>query len=399
MNKKMKELLAQINAKVASAQALMEVGEVEKAAAVMDEADVLQAEYDTEERIYAAQKRQLPPQAAVPSPTAQDGQEGGQGAGKAVSGFALIAKCLRGERFTDAELDAITPSPEVAKALVTGANASNGESYLIPEDVDNTIRTLRRSFLSAKELVTVMPTTVLSGAYTWESGTPVELVSFDDGDAIPDGDEPSFKAVRYSIRFKGAIIPISNILTAVEAAGLTAYLNRWFVKKAVLTENKAIFAELKRGKTAKALAGLDDLQESLNLDLDPDCLIDGVIVTNQTGFNLMDKEKDAHGHKLLQPDPTKPTGKLFKGLPIKVFSDAQLPNEEGKAPVFYGNTKEGAYFIEFQYTYFAASAHAGFRNNQTLMRVIEGFDVIEADKEAYCYGLLEPAAGSGAETP
>lgn len=30
--------------------------------------------------------------------------------------------------------------------------------------------------------------------------------------------------------------------------------------------------------------------------------------------------------------------------------------------------------------------------NRTLMRVIEGYDVIQADVDAYCYGLLDPAA-------
>jgi len=392
MNKKMKELLAQIDGKVASAQALMEAGETEKAAACMDEADKLQRDYDTEERIYNAQKRQVP---AKPQP-AHGGEEedDGEGKEKSVSGFALIAKCLRGQPFTEDELEAITPEPEVAKALLTGTNAANGESYLIPEDVDNKINELRRRFVSAKELVTEMPTTVLSGSFTWENGAPVGLVAFDDGNDIPASDEPKFKNVKFAISFKGAIIPISNILTAVEAAGLTAYLNRWFVKKAVISENADIFAELKNGKEAKALTGMDDLQESLNLDLDPDCLIGGVIATNQTGFNLMDKEKDANGRKLLQPDPAKPTGKLFKGLPVKVYSDAQLPNVDGKAPVFYGDTKAGVWFIGFQYTFFASSAHAGFKKNQTLLRVIEGYDVIAADKEAYCYGLLAPAVAA-----
>jgi HK97 family phage major capsid protein len=313
---------------------------------------------------------------------------------KGISGFALIAKCLRGQPFTARELEAITPTPEVSKALLSGTNAANGENYLIPEDVTLSIQTLRRSYASAKELVTVLPTTTLSGSFTWESGAPAGLVSFDDGSNVPDSDEPNFKNVKFNIRWKGAIIPISNILSAVEAAGLTAYLNRWFVRKAILSENADIFAALKKDKTAKALTGMDDLQKSLNLDLDPACLVNGLIATNQTGFNLMDQEKDADGHKLLQPDPTKPTGHLFKGLPVLVYSDKQLPNEGGKAPVFYGDTKSGVWFMEFSTSYFATSTHAGFLKNQTLMRVIEGYDVIAADKDAYCYGLLGQATTS-----
>ena len=120
-----------------------------------------------------------------------------------------------------------------------------------------------------------------------------------------------------------------------------------------------------------------------------------MIVTNQTGWNVMDKAKDANGRPMLQPDPANATRKLFKHLPVHGFSDAQLPNDSTsgtKAPFFYGDLKAGCYFVEFAYQFFDASAHAGFVKNRTLMRVIEGYDVIQADAAAYCYGLLDPAA-------
>lgn len=379
MNKKMREIQAAMKSKYAEAQKALDEGRMEDAAGLMDECDTLQKDFDLAKRLYEREKSLVPdePEAAVEKKT---------------SGFALVAKCLRGQPFTDGELEAITPTPDVEKALITGTNAANGESYLIPEDVDNTIRELRRSYVSAKELVTVIPTTTLSGGFTFESGTPTGLVAFDDGDDVPDGAEPTFKNVTFTISLKGCLIPVSNLLTAVEAAGLTAYLNRWFVRSAVITENAAIFTTLKKDKTAKALTGLDDLRRSMNVDLDPSCLIGARIITNQTGFERMDAEKDANGRGLLQPDPTDPTGKVFKGYPVMVFADAQLPNVGDKAPVFYGDTKSGAYFMDFQYLFFATSAHAGFKRNQTLMRVIEGFDVIGADKEAYCYGLLAAPA-------
>ena len=50
--------------------------------------------------------------------------------------------------------------------------------------------------------------------------------------------------------------------------------------------------------------------------------------------------------------------------------------------------------MEFSYQFFDASAHAGFTKNRTLMRVIEGYDVLQADTDAYCYGVLDPAASS-----
>lgn len=50
--------------------------------------------------------------------------------------------------------------------------------------------------------------------------------------------------------------------------------------------------------------------------------------------------------------------------------------------------------LKLIYQFFDASAHAGFVKNRTLMRVIEGYDVIQADADAYCYGLLDPAAAN-----
>lgn len=81
-------------------------------------------------------------------------------------------------------------------------------------------------------------------------------------------------------------------------------------KNAVISENAKIFGVLKTLGTSenpKSLKGLAALKSSLNKDLDPDALIGAVIVTNQTGFDLMDSETGAVGNpivkgKLRRPD-------------------------------------------------------------------------------------------------
>ena len=176
MNKKMREIHAAMKSKFAEAQKAMEEGSTADAATLMDECDSLQKDYDLAKRLYEREKSTVPDD---PEPPAVEEQK--------PTGFALIAKCLRGQPFSDGELEVITPEPEVAKALLTGTNAANGESYLIPEDVSNTITELRRRFVSAKDLVTVLPTSVLSGSYTWEDSAPTGLINFTDGDEIPAG--------------------------------------------------------------------------------------------------------------------------------------------------------------------------------------------------------------------
>ena len=355
-------------------------------ATILDEVDAAQKAFDLEKRRYEAEKAHA---------GAQHDETKSHEPEDKPSGFAILAKCLRGQSLSENERYLITPSDEVTKAMLTGSNAVNGEVHLIPEDVDNTIRELRKSYVSAKDLVMVIPTSTLTGSYTWESGAPAGLINFDDGDDIPAGTEPKFNNVKYAIALYGIIIPISNILTAVEAAGLTVYLNRWFVKNAIITENKKIFAALAKSKTVKPIGKLADLRKSMTKDLDPSCMIGAVIATNQSGFAAMDEETDANGRSMLQPDPADPTRKLYNGCPVKVYPDSVLPNiDDGHAPVFYGNTKAGVWFIELNYHLFDTSAHAGFGKNQTHWRVIEGFDVIDADKDAYCYGSYALTGGN-----
>ena len=296
---------------------------------------------------------------------------------KKADGFKAITKMLRKQELSDTE-----------KALITGG--SNGEDLLVPEDVRLEIRELRKQYQAAKDLLTVVPTTTLSGSFNFEAGDAITgLVDMTEDTDIDSSEAPKFARKQFAIKFMGKLIPISNTLLGAERAGLLAYLNRWFVKNAIISENNKIFATLKTGKAAKAIKGWEAFKSSINKDLDPDALIGAKIVTNQTGFDILDNEKDANGRPILQPNPMEPTKKLFHGLPIIAFSDAQLPNVSGKAPVFYGALDAGGYFIDYQQMQLATSEHYLFGKNQNCLRVIEGFDVIQADTNAYIYGTLE----------
>ena len=367
MNKRMREIQALIKQKADEARGYLEgeAKDVAKAAAIMDEIDALEKEYNTLERVEKANKGSVPT-GPVPSE-------------KKASGFMALFKMLSKK-----------PMDEKEKALISGENAASGENYLIPEDVRTEINELRKSYVSARELVTVEKTNSLSGSVNYEAGTPAGLTEFADGEAITEEDGVSFVRKTFAIKWFGKLIPISRILQGAEKGGLLAYLNRWFVKNAVISENAKIFATLKAGYnegTPKAVAGWEALKKSITVDLDPSCLIDGVIATNQSGFACLDAEKDEDGRPVLQPNPANPTEKLFQGLPIKVYPDAQLANIDATHfPVFYGATKAGATLVEYDGLEFTVSEHYLFGKNQNCMRVIEGFDTMSTDTGAYIYG-------------
>ena len=372
MNKRMRELQLQIAQKAAEAKGYTE-GEgkdIAKAQAVLEEIKALQKELDVLAEVEKVNKGSVP---ADPAPATE----------KKANGFNLIAKLLHKKSLTEVE----------KTALVSGTNSENGETYLVPEDVRAEINELRKSYVSAKSLVTVETTDALAGSVTYEDGMPTGLVDFDDGDAIAEETGVKFVLKKFAIAFKGKLIPVSRILLGAAKASLMNYLNRWFVKNAVISENAKIFGTLKAGYnegTPKALTGWKSLKKSINKDLDPSCKIAGVIVTNQSGWAYLDDEVDGTGRPILQPNPANATEKLFQNMVVHVFPDAQLPNiDETHAPVIYGDTKAGCTFVEHQNLEFSISEHYLFNKNQNCLRVIEGFDAMSTDTDAYIYGSLD----------
>lgn len=370
MNKRMREILGKIETLRNETKAFKDEKKFDDAQAKLAEIADLQKEFEVEKALFEAEQNEVPDEQPVDAKS------------KKIDGFSVISKMLRNKPLEDDE-----------KALVYGNDGEtpatdNDENLLVPEDVDVAIRELRKSYVSAKDLVTVIPTASMTGGFNFESGTPAGLTAMDDGDDVPTADDPTFARKPFAIKLYGKLIAIGNVLKGAERSGLMAYLNKWFVRSSIITENGAIFTALKDGKTPKTLADWKALKTSINKDLDPSALIGGVIVTNQTGFDNLDSALDGTGKPILSADLSEPTRKMFNGLPIKVFPDAQLANVGGKAPVFYGATDAGCYFIEMIGLQFAVSEHALFGKNSTALRVIEGFDVIQADSAAYIYGLL-----------
>lgn len=373
MNKRMRELQALISQKSTEAMGYTE-GEnkdIAKAQTLLGEIKELQKELDTLAELESIKKGAVP---TDPVPTEK------------ANGFTMLAKMLHRKALNETE----------KTALVSGTNSANGETYLVPDDVKAEINELRKTYVSAKSLVTVETTDALAGSVTYENGTPTGLADFDDGDAIEEETGIKFVLKKFTIGWKGKLIPVSRILLGAAKASLMNYLNRWFVRNAIISENAKIFGTLKAGYnegTPLALTGWKSLKKSINKDLDPSCKIDGVIITNQSGWTYLDEEEDKNGRPILQPNPANATEKLFQNMVVHVFPDAQLPNiDETHAPVIYGSTRAGCTFVEHESLEFTISEHYLFNKNQNCLRVIEGFDAMSTDTSAYIYGSMDISA-------
>lgn len=295
---------------------------------------------------------------------------------------AIIKKCI-GKQLTEVENSLLIPT-------TSNPNGTNGEGYILPQDIRTKIEEKKREYKSLRTVVGYVETTALTGTFPIEDfETLSELIDFTDGTDLTDnGNEIRFANVKFSLKEKGALIKLSNTLLAMTDNNLVAYIVEIFAKKAVLTENKMILATLQSNKTVKDLADYKALKSSINVDLDPATYNSMIIATNQDGFNFLDSQLDSMGRPILQPNPANPTQKLFMGYQVEVFSNTMLATTDGKAPIFYGSLTDGVKVVDNGALAFATSSDAGFTSNTTLARVIEFIDVVQADKsdKCYCYG-------------
>ena len=59
------------------------------------------------------------------------------------------------------------------------------------------------------------------------------------------------------------------------------------------------------------ISSIDSLKDVFNVSLEPAIALSAVVITNQSGFNYLDKLKDSDGKYILQPNPTQPTQMLL----------------------------------------------------------------------------------------
>lgn len=279
----------------------------------------------------------------------------------------------------------------IQAALSSTTEADGG--LLIPKDQETQVIELAREYSSLRELVYVESVSTLTGTRVIEvDGEYTSFAEVTEGSKIADIENGQFKAISYSCKTYGGILPIPNNLLKDNKGNLLYHVSKWFAKKKVATENKLI-GDLLNTFSKTAMTGIDDIKTALNKTLDPAISSSAIVVTNQTGFNELDKMKDTDGNYLLQPDPTKPTQKLLKGRQVKVYPDKVLANDTTKAPIIIGNTKKAITLFDRQLlTIDSTNIGAGaFETNTTKIRGLMRLDAQKFDEKAIVFLQFDTA--------
>lgn len=383
MSKEMRELLNKINAKKAEIKALVADGKIEDAASAKEELKDLQKSFDILADLDDDDAQNAQQQAQ--QGTAQTAAGEKNGLAKQVKAFTNAIKAAW--KKTD-----ISPEDkEILNAMSEGSDEDGG--LTVPKDIKTKIKELRRSEDALETLVNVEHVTTNSGSRVIEreaDQTPFDNV--DEAAEFPDVSTPQFENVDYKIKKKGGILKVTQELLSDTAENIMNYLKKWIAKKAKATRNFMIIAKIK--EICKGLevtvTGLDSLKDIFNVMLDPAIALGAVVVTNQSGFNFLDKLKDEKGNYILQKDPTQATKKLLFGeYPVIKLPNKTLQNIDGKAPIICGDLKEAITIFDREtLTIDISNLAAGmWERDQTGIKVRERLDIQTVDADAVVMGL------------
>lgn len=374
MTKRMRELQALILQKSKEANTYLQEGEgkdVTKAAALLDEVDTLQTEFETLERAEKAAKAGVP--------TAQP------------SG-------------TDKPVDAIKAFADAARAHFKDLNEGTGENggYTVPQDITTMINEYKQERFSLASLIDSETVTTNSGRRTYKKRSQHKgFAQVGEGGKIGKVTGPLFEILEYAIKKYAGYMPVTNELLEDSDAAITNLMVAWLGEEEIATENTQILAKINE-KDATPLTGIKDIKKAVNVTLA--AFAGSVkIVTNSDGLQYLDTLEDGNKRPLLSPDPVKPM-EMYLSVGVRRIPVVVVPNEvmatdaeTGAIPFIIGDLFE--YMKEFdrkQLTLMVSNTAAvtdfnAFEQDMTLIRAIMRADWQTKDAEAIVRGTLVPA--------
>lgn len=301
MNKKMREILAEIDTKSAEARTLLDGGETEKAVEALNAVDELKKAYAAEERLYNLTKEA---ETATAPETSKNG----------VAEFAKAART----GFT--------------KAMNEAVGEDGG--YTVPQDIDTLIREKKTAKASLLDLVTVTPVKTNSGARTYKKrANQTGFYSVAEKGKIGKKAIPQFERVNYNIQKYAGYYALTNEVLNDSDNNLTNVITSWIGDESRCTANRLILEALAK-KAAVEFDGFDGIKKAVNVTLGQAFKATSAIITNDDGLNYLDTLKDADGRYLLQPMPAdnanRFNGNLVIGgtvVPVKVIPNSDMATE------------------------------------------------------------------------
>ncbi len=284
----------------------------------------------------------------------------------------------------------------VVNALKTTEKEEEG--MLVPQDISTKVRELRRETQSLEQLVNIEKVEKTEGSRIVEKNA--DIVGFDavDEEAVfPDMPDPEFKKISYKLKKFGGILKATQEFYQATFSTIKGYIIKWIAKKGITTRNNLILKAIddKLNGSKVTITNVDSIKDIINIKLDPAILNGTQIITNQDGFNWLDKLKDERGRYILQQDITQKFDYLLFGkYPVIVFSNKQIKTSTNKAPFYVGNLKEFITLFDYEKLFIEMSSEAGdlWGKDMVGLKVREKLDVQVVDENALVKAEVDTTA-------
>lgn len=403
MNKKMREILAKIQDKTAEAKSFME-GEnkdVDKANALMDEVDNLQKEFETEKRMYEAEKMSGAQGATTPvTDPAQEPEK------KEFTAEEIIAKQVR----------AIMKPEKYSNEKGLSETVAEDGGYTVPEDVRTQVNHWPEAEASFLSEISEESVSTITGSRTYQKkGDTEAFIDLDEnGEITKEISAPKFERISYAIKDRAGFMPVPNNLVNDSDANIMSIVTEWLGRANVATANAKIKEILNAHKNPTGngkyestggmktdLKNIDGIKKVVNVVLGQTYKSGAKIITNDDGLQYLDTLVDGNGRPLLNPDPTDSAKLQLRCgtvvVPVSVKPNKGFESTGTKVPFIIGDLKAGIRKYNRQSMSLMASNVAtigdfnAFAMNMTLIRAILRDDYRELDKDAYVYGYIDTA--------
>lgn len=388
MTKKLRDMQEQIENKRVAAVELLNSGDLEGARKMRDEMKNLQESFKLAEELQSDEEDLI---AASAKPVKKKDK---------VSAFDAFVSAFKNFG-RESKLDDETVQVLNSTTMTQGVPEDGG--LTVPQDIRVEVKELRREGVALEKYVNVEPVSTLTGSRNIEvdaDHTPFDNV--DEAAEFPEIDGPQFKKIEYKVKKKGGILKVTRELFQDTGIALKGYLVRWLTKKTRATRNFLIIKKLNEITAGEEVevAEFDDLKDIFNVKLDPAIAATSIVLTNQEGFNYLDKMKNSDGKYVIQPDPVQKSKRLLFGIhPIEVVPSRTMPVVDGKAPIYFGDLNEAVTIFdrETMSIEFNDQADSFWKKDITGIKVRERLDIQAVDDEAVIKGLID--AGSEPKNP
>ena len=418
MNKKMREIKAQIEVLNDEATKAFEAKDLTGAENKIAEIENLEREYKVAEKLYNNNKEEVTDEVVNKVKT----------------------------------VDKVTAFANAIKKVRNSMNETTGTDggYTVPEDIQTDIEHLREAKFSLEQLVSVEAVSTMSGRRTFKKrSSQTGFSKVGEGQTIGAKATPQFDKIEYNIDKYAGILPVTNELFEDSDQNIYNELVTWIADESRVTRNKLILEQVNTNAKTD-LVDLDGIKKALNVTLGQAFKGTSNIITNDDGLQYLDTLKDSDGDYLLSKNPQNPMSLVLSAgattVPLIVVPNADLSSEGvytkstdstvqagktyytlsgsdyvvvaeptgkpsssnyyeltgAKVPFIVGDLKEGIKLFDRKVTNIMTSnvAAAGelnaFEEDLTLFRAIEREDVVVRDKDAFVNGYIELTNGATA---